>query len=171
MKAGSEANRDQKDRRWRGRAGAAAPRVPTGANPAGSTKRSTSRHPAAGATAAPSRARRAVNLPDPSMLSRRLLSAPAVPARIRTVVASRGRDAGRNREPCRGFGRRPRVPGAAGRMAAVWAGAVGRESVTGAWRPENRRLARRHDQLGLIVQPLLRAACRLLVAGRLARGL
>jgi len=40
---------------------------------------------------------------------------------------------------------------------------------TSAWLLENRRLALRYDRLGFIVQSVFRAACLVLVAGKLAR--
>ena len=42
---------------------------------------------------------------------------------------------------------------------------------TNAWLLENKRLGLRYDRLGHVVQPLLQAACILVVAPRLAREL
>ena len=90
-------------------------------------------------------------------------------ARIRTVFADKGYDAERHRDLCCAFGAKPRIhrrgrPRGSGLGKRRWP--VERSL---AWILENRRLALRYDRLGLIIQPLLQAACVLLIAGKRAR--
>ena len=111
----------------------------------------------------------AANVNDALVFERLFLSAFAVMARIATVFADKGYDAEANRILCRRFGAEPHIhkrgrPHGSGLGQRRWP--VERSN---AWGLENKRLARRYDRLGFIVQALLQAACLSLLAGRLAR--
>lgn len=87
------------------------------------------------------------------------------------MFADKGYDAERHRDLYRRSGAEPRIhrrgrPRGSGLGKRRWP--VER---TLAWILENRRLALRHDRLGIVVRSLLQAACIFLVARRLARQL
>jgi transposase len=111
----------------------------------------------------------AANVNDTLVFERLFLPAFAVMARLRTVFADKGYDAGPHRDLCRAFGAEPCIhkrgqPRGSGPGAHRWP--VERSN---AWLLDNKRLALRHDRLGFIIQSLLQAACIFLVAPRLAR--
>ena len=113
----------------------------------------------------------AANVNDTVLFERLFLTAFAVVARIGTVFADKGYDAGPHRELCRAFGAAPRLhkrgrPRGSGLGKRRWP--VERSN---AWILANRRLMLRYDRLGFIIQSLLQAPCLFLVAGRLAREL
>jgi transposase len=142
----------------------------TGPNPTDRGKRGTKYHVATTGDGVPvARAATAANVDDTLLFERLFLTAFAVVARVRTVLADKGYDAERNRGLCRAFGAEPRLhkrgrPHGSGLGKRRWP--VERSN---AWLLENKRLALRYDRLGFVVQSLLQAACLFLVAGRLAR--
>jgi transposase len=142
----------------------------TGPNPTDRAKRGTKYHVAVDGNGVPvACAATAANVNDTLVFERLFLSAFAVMARIRTVFADKGYDAGRHRDLCRGFGAEPHIhhrgrPRGSGLGRRRWP--VERSL---AWVLENRRLALRYDRRGVVVQSLLQGACIFLVAGRLVR--
>ena len=144
----------------------------TGPNPTDRGKRGTKYHVAVNGDGVPVACMAtAANVNDTVLFERLFLAAFAVMARIETVFADRGYDAGGNRALCRNFGAEPHIhkrrqPSGSGLGRQRWP--VERSN---AWLLENKRLALRYDRLGFIVQTLLQTACILLVAGRLAREL
>ena len=142
----------------------------SGPNPTDRRKRGTKYHVAVTGDGVPvACAATAANVNDTLLFERLFLTAFAVVARIGTVFADKGYDAGGNRELCRAFGAEPRLhkrgqPRGSGLGERRWP--VERSQ---AWLLENKRLALRYDRLGFVVQSLLQAACLFLVAGRLAK--
>jgi hypothetical protein len=113
----------------------------------------------------------AANVNDTVLFERLLLAAFAVMARICTVFADNGYDAGVNCELCRVARHRAR-PARARPPARLGPGPTalaGRAQPP--WVLENKRLALRYDRLGFVVQSLRQAACTFLVAGCGAREL
>jgi transposase len=144
----------------------------TGPNPTDRAKRGTKYHVAVTGDGVPvACAVTAANVNDTVLFERLFLTAFAVLARIRTVFADKGYDAGCHRDLCRAFGAEPRLH----RRGRPHGSGLGRRrwpvERSHAWILENRRLALRYDRLGFIIQSLLQAACLFLVAGRLARQL
>jgi transposase len=142
----------------------------TGPNPTDRAKRGTKYHVAVDGDGVPvACAATAANVNDTLVFERLFLAAFAVMARIRTVFADKGYDAGHHRDLCRQFGAEPRLhkrgrPRGSGLGKRRWP--VERSL---AWVLDNRRLALRYDRLGFVIQSLLQSACIFLVAGRLAR--
>ena len=141
----------------------------TGPNPTDRAKRGTKYHVAVDGNGVPvACVATAANVNDTVLFGRLFLTAFAVLARNRVVVADRGYGAEGNRILCRRFGAVPRIhkrgrPRGSGLGRRRWP--VER---TLAWILENRRLALRHDRLGFVVQSLLQAACIFLVARHVA---
>ena len=144
----------------------------TGPNPTDRGKRGTEYHVAVTGDGVPvACAATAANVNDTVLFERLFLTAFAVVAEIGAAFADKGYDAEGNRELRRAFGAGPQLhkrgrPHGSGLGERRWP--VERSN---AWLLENKRLALRYDRLGLIIQPLLQAACLFLVAGRLAREL
>ena len=142
----------------------------TGPNPTDRGKKGTKYHVAVNGDGVPvACTATAANVNDTVLFERLFLAAFAVMARIRTVLADKGYDAGGNRVLCRSFGAEPcihkrRQPSGSGLGRQRWP--VERSN---AWLLENKRLALRYDRCGFIVQALLQTACILLVAGKLVQ--
>ena len=96
------------------------------------------------------------------------LTAFAVMARIRTVFANQGYDAGRRRALCCAFGATPASTSAAIRLDRAWAGRWLVER-SPARILEIGRLALCYDRLRVVIQPLLQAACTVMAAERHVR--
>ena len=145
----------------------------TGPHPTDRGKRGTKHHVAVTGDGAPvACAATAANVDDTPPSERLFLTAFAVVARLRTGFADPGYDAGPHRDPCAArSGPSPRLH----RRGRPHGSGLGRRrrpvERSRAWLLENRRLALRYDQLGLVIQSPLQAACLFLVAGRLAREL
>jgi transposase len=133
----------------------------TGPNPTDRGEQGTKYHIATTGDGVPvACAAMAANVNDTLLFERLFLSAFAVVARLRTVFADKGYDAGHNRDLCRAFGAEPRLhkrgrPRGSGLGKRRWP--VERSN---AWVLENKRLALRYDRLGFLVQSLLQAAWR-----------
>jgi transposase len=119
----------------------------------------------------------AANVNDTLVFERLFLAAFAVMARIQTVFADKGYDAEHHRELCRKFGAEPCIHKRGQPHGSGLGQRRGPVERSNAWVLESlgagsqTRLALRYDRLGVIIQPLLQAACIFLVAGRLAREL
>ncbi len=92
----------------------------------------------------------AANVNDTLVFERLFLAAFAVMARIRTVFADKGYDAGRHRDLCRAFGAKPASTNAVGPAGQAWASGAGRSSAvslecwTTLWSPEGAAGAPQH---------------------------
>jgi transposase len=107
------------------------------------------------------------NVPDTLLFTRLFAEALAVIVRIRTVFADKGYDAEANRDICRHSGAEPCIhkrgqPHGSGLDKRRWP--VERSL---AWVLENKRLDRRYDRQGFIVEALLRGACILTAVSKL----
>ena len=144
----------------------------TGPNPADRGKAGTKYHLAVTGDGIPvACATSAANVNDTVVFERLFLTAFAVVARLRTVFADRGHDAGSNRDLCRSVGATPHIhqrrqPHGSGLGQRRWPVERSNARVL-----ENKRLARRYDRIDFIIHALLQTAGIFLVAGRLDREL
>jgi transposase len=132
----------------------------TGRNPTDRGKRGTKYHVAVDGNGVPvACAVTGANVPDTLLFQRLFREAFAVLVRLRTVFADKGYDAEANRDLCRHSGAEPCIhmrgqPHGSGLGQRRWP--VERSL---AWVLENKRLDRRYDRKGAIVEALLRGAC------------
>jgi transposase len=132
----------------------------TGRNPTDRGKRGTKYHVAVDGRGVPvACAVTGANVPDTVLFKRLFAAAFAVIVRLRTVFADKGYDAEANRDLCRRSGAEPCIhtrgqPHGSGLGQRRWP--VERSL---AWLLENKRLDRRYDRKGFIVEALLRGAC------------
>jgi transposase len=140
----------------------------TGPNPTDRGKRGTKYHLAVDGNGVPvACAVTGANVPDTLLFKRLFAEAFAVIVRLRTVFADKGYDAEANRDLCRLSGAEPCLhkrgqPHGSGLGKRRWP--VERSL---AWVLENKRLARRYDRLGFIIEALLRTACIFTSVGKL----
>ena len=132
----------------------------TGPNPTDRGKKGTKYHVAVDGRGVPlACAVTGANVPDTVLFKRLFMEAFAVIVRIRTVLADKGYDAEANRDLCRRSGAKPRIhmrgrPHGSGLGKRRWP--VERSL---AWVLLNKRLDRRWDRKGFIIEALLRGAC------------
>jgi transposase len=131
----------------------------TGPNPTDRGKRGTKYHVAVTGDGVPvACAATAANVNDTLLFERLFLTAFAVVARLRTVLADKGYDAEPHRDLCRAFGAAPCLH----RRGRSHGSGLGRKrwpvERSQAWLLDNRRLALRYDRLGFVVQSLLQYA-------------
>jgi transposase len=142
----------------------------TGPNPTGRAERGTKYHVAADGDGVPAAcAATAANVDDTLVFERLFPAAFAVTARIRTVFADEGHDAGRHRDLCRASGAKPCIHKRGRRRGSGLGKRRWPVERSLAWLLENKRLALRYGRLAFVTRSLLQSACIFLVAGRLAR--